>query len=243
MKLTYSDVLIAPKFSTIDSRADVDLSNSIGQKLPIISSNMKDVTESEMARAMASQGAIGALHRFCTLDENVEMFKKSPTETFCSIGIGDEEYQRYLVLKAAGCTRFIIDVANGASQQVVDQYNKLDPNDFIVVGNFGSVQGVDEFLKRASYQPNAIKVGIGSGSICITRMKTGVGWPQFSAIQKISKWLIDNNLEFIKVIADGGVTCPGDVAKALAAGVDLVMLGSMLAGTAEAPGELVMIHI
>lgn len=236
---TFDDVLIIPKFSEINSRKDVDLTNSLGLKLPIISSNMKDITESKMAYAMVSQGAIGALHRFCTIDQNVEMYKKSPKESFVSIGIGSYELDRYKALCDAGCERFIVDVANGAQKQVADQLSNMLKG-YIVVGNFASVDSVKEFFKYANVWPDAIKVGIGSGSICVTRMKTGVGYPQFSAIQEIRTYLDSFNEDETDhkydLIADGGIRTPGDIAKALAAGADAVMIGSMLAGTDETSG-------
>lgn len=234
---TFDDVLIIPKFSNINSRRDVDLTNSFGLKLPIISSNMKDITESKMAHAMVSQGAIGALHRFCTIEQNIEMYNKSPKESYVSIGVNDME--RFLALWNESANNFIIDVANGASTQVIETTNhikNLYSSVNLIVGNFASVDSVKEFLNQCKYKPNGIKVGIGSGSICVTRMKTGVGYPQFSAILEIRKWLDDNGYSGIKVIADGGVRTPGDIAKALAAGADAVMLGSMLAGTDETSG-------
>ncbi len=152
MKLTFSDVLIVPKFSTINSRSEVDLSNSMGQKLPIISSNMKDITESQMASAMASQGAIGALHRFCSIEENVEMFLNSPKETYCSIGLLD--FKSFEVLFNEGANNFIIDTANGSCQQAVETCNyikNLYSSVNLVVGNFDTDVMFSNLLDEPTY--------------------------------------------------------------------------------------------
>lgn len=237
--LTFDDVLIVPKFSTITSRKDVSLSTKLGDELlelPIISSNMDTITGPEMCSAMAGAGGIGCLHRFMPVDEMVRIWKeRSFSSPMVSIGLGHEELVRAEALYAAGARLFVIDVAHGAQQSVVDQAHELRAqlgDDFyLMVGNFASADSVTEFIQR-SHGIDAVKVGIGPGSACTTRIKTGVGYPQFSAIQSIARTLKNTS---IQVIGDGGMKTPGDVAKALGAGAHAVMLGGMLSGTTETP--------
>jgi IMP dehydrogenase len=244
---TFDDVLIAPKFSTIESRKDVDLSClALELKLPIISANMDTVTGKEMALAMAKAGGIGCLHRFCSIEENLHMMQWSThigTPPMVSIGLGTKELERAEALFKAqpiGAENIVIDVAHGAQMSVVKQARAVreivGSNASIIVGNFATADSVKHFLEAAGTAVDGFKVGIGPGSACTTRIKTGVGVPQLSAIMEIVQ-LLDNT--GLLVIADGGMRTPGDVAKALGAGADLVMLGGMLAGTYETPGETV----
>jgi IMP dehydrogenase len=227
MLLTYDDVLILPQFSEINSRKDVDVS-SFGLKIPVISANMDSVTGPNMAHAMTNAGGVGCLHRFADIKENINLYKNSPKETWVSIGMGELERERAAALAVSGAYRFIIDVAHGAQQQVVDQAKwLLDRYDVeLIVGNFATASSVEEFLKRSKgYNITAFKVGIGPGAACTTRIKTGVGMPQFSAVKECAK--------VHYVIADGGIKSAGDVVKALAAGAEAVMVGKMLAQTEE----------
>jgi IMP dehydrogenase len=246
---TFDDVLIEPQFSEIVSRKDIDLSTeSIGPilELPIISANMDTVTGSEMAKAMQNAGAIGCLHRFCSVEDNVEMFKNSFTThvahfPLVSIGLGNTELERAEALHSAGAFTFVIDVAHGAQQAVVDQVKALrelfGDECRIIVGNFASSSSVAVFLEKTGSLVNAVKVGVGPGSACTTRIKTGVGYPQLSAIRSIARTPIVRDYK-ISVIADGGMRTPGDIAKALGAGAHVAMLGGMLAGTDETPGDI-----
>lgn len=240
MKLSFDDTLIIPKFSFVRSRKDVDLSQDflgIKVKSPLISSNMDTITESTMATSMREHGGIGALHRFMSIEKNVEEFKKSPRETIVSIGIGEEELNRAKALKEAGANWFLIDVANGAAIHVVEQYNKLRAlvgyESKIIVGNFATYASLLEFDMRCiSPGPDAYKIGIGTGSMCTTRIVTGCGLPSISSLVDCSK--INKPL-----IMDGGIRNSGDIAKALAAGATMVMVGSLLAGTMEAAAEMI----
>lgn len=226
---TFDDVLIKPRFSELNSRRDVSL-RSFDLELPIISANMDTVTGPAMATAMWKAGGVGALHRFCSIEKNLDMYLNSPQETFCSIGLGDDEKSRARTLAEAGCFNFILDVAHGAQQQVVDQAKWLKDyyNINLIVGNFATPESIQEFQKRLGSHQVTYKVGIGPGAACTTRIKTGVGVPQFSAIYECSL--------AGPIIADGGIRTPGDVAKALAAGAQAVMVGRLLAGTLEAEG-------
>lgn len=253
--LTFDDVLIVPKFSTVESRKDVDLSvttskkvfKDIGANFPVISSNMDTITGPEMARAMLKYGGQACLHRFCSIEENVKMFTESEVPVFdgddeyqyrpmVSIGLGKEELDRAHALYGNCATQFIVDVANGASMAVVRQVKALREiikgNGAIIVGNFATGDSLDDFLELAG-PVEGIKVGIGGGSLCTTRVKTGIGYPQLSAIIDVVSWVRKE----IPVIADGGMKTPGDIAKALGAGASMVMIGGMLSGTEESAGE------
>ncbi|CAM6005511.1 unnamed protein product [Sphagnum balticum] len=248
--LTFDDVLIIPQFSDVYSRKDVDLSfngaNYPYMSLPIISANMDTVTGPEMAKAMLLNGGMGCLHRFCTIDENVKMLEESLLYAtgesvrypFVSIGLGNNELDRAYALFNAGAWTFVIDVAHGAQMEVVKQVKRLrniiNDNGAIIVGNFAGSSSVSNFLfYLGNTRIDGIKVGIGPGSACTTRVKTGVGYPQINAI-----WEIAHETQ-IPIIADGGMKASGDIAKAFAAGASMAMLGSLLAGTDEAPGEIV----
>jgi IMP dehydrogenase len=238
--LSFDDVLIVPHFSKIKSRKDVDLSQyfcGLKLDLPIISSNMDTVTGVNMANAMREAGAVGALHRFMSIDENVKQFLETSTGTIVSIGLGKEELKRAEALHFSGANTILIDVAHGASMEVVNQVKQLREffgyNLSIIVGNFATSQSIRDFNHhlRKDYV-DAYKVGIGGGSACLTRVVTGCGAPTLASV-------LDCATVGVPIIADGGMRTSGDIAKALAAGATTVMLGGMLAGTDESPGEIV----
>lgn len=244
--LTFDDILIKPKFSFIESRKDVELSiKALGLdlKLPCISANMDTITDSKMAIAMAKNGAIGCLHRFWDIQKNVDEFKEvflqSGHQVMCSIGLGPKELERAEALVSSGCISLVIDVAHGASIGVVKQVKDIrelfGENVFITVGNFATSNSVEDFLEHYSFI-DGIKVGIGPGAICKTRMVTGCGYPQLSAIMEISRILKNTD---ITIIADGGMSKTADCSKALAAGAHILMSGSLFAGCEECPGETV----
>lgn len=241
-KFTFDDVLIEPRFSSVNSRSEVDLMvqvGNLGKFLPIMSSNMDTVTGTEMAVAMADLGALGCLHRFMTVEQNLESFVKVERPCAVSFGLGDEELHRAVRLYQNGARLFVLDVAHAAQAQVVQQYGRLSQacmDAFIIVGNFAGVWSLDEFIQRLGFAPHGVKVGIGPGSACTTRIKTGVGYPQLSAVQEIASYMKNNHPGSL-VMADGGMKTSGDIAKALGAGADMVMLGGMLAGTTETPGQ------
>lgn len=243
---TFDDVLILPQFSEITSRKDVDLttnlSGDVQLSLPIISANMDTITDDKMAIKMAKLGGMGILHRFSSIDDNVKSFKNvlnafiRPFQVGVSIGLGNLEKERFHALYDTGARVFCIDVAHGAQLSVVEQaqYIKNAHVDItLIVGNFATNQTIQEFNDRCEGIVDSYKVGIGGGSVCSTRIKTGIGMPQLSAIFETSK----NN--GYTVIADGGIKTPGDAAKALAMGANAIMIGGMLAGTEETPGEVV----
>lgn len=250
--LSFDDILLSPKFSFIKSRKDVDTSQfflGLNLSTPILSSNMDTITEYQMAAAMALNGGVGALHRFQTIDQNVKDFHNTQdlivnsnlytgqyTKPIVSIGIGSNEIERALALYEAGATHFLIDVAHGAAMHVVEQYDRLlsllDTEVQVIVGNFSDASGIEAFNYhvKSRRKPNAFKIGIGGGSLCTTRIVTGCGAPTLSSI-------LDCSRTGAVLIADGGIRNSGDYSKALAAGATTVMLGGLLAGTEEAPGD------
>lgn len=261
---TFDDVLILPRFTEVQSRKEVDLSTNLGfgltLKLPVLSANMETITEEKMAIAMAQAGGMGVIHRFCETKANCEMFDKVFTyldseegrkytegqiNVGVSVGTGQIEQDRAMALFKNDAYIFCLDVAHGAQQSVLDQYiwlRKTLHDIYIIVGNFGIPEEAITFLKKLDgarvSPPNALKIGIGPGSACTTRVKTGVGVPQLTAIQMFAEAFdyCSSAEDGIALIADGGMKTPGDIAKALAAGADAVMLGGMLAGANETPG-------
>lgn len=245
--LTFDDILLLPKFSRISSRKDVSLDNGFS-RLPIISANMDTITSVEMARTMKTAGGLACLHRFWSIEDNVAALVNSAIggqSPWVAVGLGDHELKRAKALYDHGARMFVLDVAHAANINVVDMYMTLKdglPDIFLTVGNFATFESVNEFWVQMNqgekrYDLDGIKIGIGPGSACTTRIKTGVGVPQLSAIIDIASNMKDR---VGLVIADGGCRTPGDVAKALAAGAHMVMLGGMLAGTDETPGEMIV---
>lgn len=250
--LTFDDVLIQPRYSDINTRSRCDTSvdfMGINLDIPIISSNMDLVTGGVMANAMWEAGGMGILHRFYKDDDDLlddlEMqvigqdYYAQPLAF--SVGVRDifRSMEQISLVRLNFSNRTLIvtiDVAHGHHEQVKDLI-KLIKDDFseikIIAGNVATANGAS-FLQDAG--ADAIKVGIGPGAACTTRVVTGVGVPQLTAISAAA----DNPYISIPIIADGGIRSSGDIVKALAAGADVVMLGSLLAGAKECPGEVIV---
>ncbi|MEJ2668793.1 MAG: guanosine monophosphate reductase [Gammaproteobacteria bacterium] len=212
---TYDDILLMPSYNHWESRRVVDLSitdqsGKLQLDLPIMSANMDTITESAMANFMAQKGGIGVLHRFMSIDQNVAEFKACHTPVFVSIGCGKPGLERAQALAEAGADKFCVDVAHAHARYIGQILKNL----------------------RASCGADIIKVGIGGGSVCTTRLKTGFGVPNLTAIKECSR--VDRS-----IVADGGIRYPGDIVKALAFGADFVMIGSLLAGTTPTPGPVI----
>ena len=193
---------------------------------------MDTITEHGMANFISSRGGIGCLHRFMTIEENIEEFKKCDSKVFVSIGCNEQELQRASALAEMGAEYFCLDVAHAHAKYVGRTLKRLRdmlPNACLMAGNVATYAGAD-FL--ASKGADIIKVGIGGGSVCVTRVKTGFGVPMLTSLMDCSP--VDRS-----IVADGGIRTPGDVVKALAFGADYVMMGGMLAGTGPTPGPVV----
>jgi IMP dehydrogenase len=231
--LDFDDVLLVPNYSHFESRKDVSTTARLGRyefAIPVVSANMDTITGVMMSEAIARAGGLPILHRFMDTEANVRMYRevRGGQVVGVSVGVTDGEQERFEWLYAAGARIFCVDVAHAHNKLVGKMIKRMrDYKDvFIVAGNVATYAGADYL---ASIGAGAVKVGIGAGSVCTTRDKTGFGVPQLSAIMDCSR--VD-----IPIIADGGLRRAGDVVKALAAGASMVMLGGMLAGTDEALG-------
>lgn len=235
--ITYDDILLVPSYNHWKSRRIVDISmtdksGKLNIKLPIMSSNMDTITESQMANFISEKGGIGVLHRFMSIEANVTMFNACKNQVFVSIGCTDSELERAEALRDAGANLFCIDVAHAHARYVGNSLKQLrnlvGKDACIMAGNVATYAGADYL---ASCSADIVKVGIGGGSVCTTRIKTGFGVPNLTAIKHCSR--VDRS-----IVADGGIRTPGDIVKALAFGADFVMIGSMLAGTHPTPGPV-----
>lgn len=234
---TFDDVLLIPAYNHYESRQHVDTSvtdrsGKLTLRLPVMTANMDTITESAMANWIAGKGGIGVVHRAMSIERNIAEFKRCTGTVFVSVGTSEDELQRAEALRDAGATHFVVDVAHGHAKYVgktLKRLRALLPEACLMAGNVATYAGAD-FL--ASVGADIIKVGIGPGSVCTTRVKTGHGVPQLTAIQDCAR--CDRS-----IVADGGLRYPGDIVKALAFGADFVMIGGMLAGTRPTPGEVV----
>lgn len=240
--LTFDDVLLIPSYSEIHPR-EVTLrgrfSRNISLETPLVSAAMDTVTESSMAIALASEGGIGVIHKNMSIEAQAEEVAKVKTagnyKVAAGIGITANAVERSEALVKAGVDALVLDCAHGHSKNVITLLKQLKgifDNIDIVVGNIATAEAV---VALADAGADGLKVGIGPGSICTTRVVAGVGVPQLSAIFDTAKAAAPYG---IPIIGDGGLRYSGDVVKALAAGADCVMCGSMFAGTSEAPGEI-----
>ena len=248
IKLDYSDVLFRPKRSTLKSRKDVDLnrkytfkhSRSSWKGIPIIASNMDGVGEIDVAKKLSSYKLMTALTKQHDINQIGTIYKKNIffDSIALSCGTSKDSYNRLnSILKKYPKFKFIcIDVANGYSENFsnfVSEVRKKYPKKTIIAGNVVTADMTQELVLSGA---DIVKVGIGPGSVCTTRIQTGVGYPQLSAVMECADAAHGLGAH---IIADGGCTCPGDVAKGFGAGADFVMLGGMLAGHKEGGGDII----
>ena len=248
IKLDYSDVLFRPKRSTLKSRKDVDLnrkytfkhSRSSWKGIPIIASNMDGVGEIDVAKKLSSHKLMTALTKQHDINQIGTIYKKNFIfdSIALSCGTSKDSYNRLnSILKKYPKFKFIcIDVANGYSENFsnfVSEVRKKYPKKTIIAGNVVTADMTQELVLSGA---DIVKVGIGPGSVCTTRIQTGVGYPQLSAVMECADAAHGLGAH---IIADGGCTCPGDVAKGFGAGADFVMLGGMLAGHKEGGGDII----
>lgn len=248
VKLDFKDVLIRPKRSILKSRSEVSLerefrfkrSGVIWHGVPIVAANMDHTGTFEMAKALAEHKLLTAIDKFITVEEWQKFAKTHPNvipSTFVSIGIAEHDFEKARdVINATNVPMICLDVANGYTERFVEcltRLRKAYPNKVIMAGNVVTGEMVEELILSGA---DIVKIGIGPGSVCTTREKTGVGYPQLSAIIECADAAHGLGGH---VCADGGCVTPGDVAKAFAAGADFVMLGGMLSGHDESSGEVI----
>ena len=257
-KFDFNNVLIRPKRSTINSRSEVDLergfkfpninsnvNNETMQKhwtgVPIISANMDTTGTFEVYDVLSKQKMVTALNKFYTLEDYREAATKrelNPDYYMVSTGITDNNFEMMCsIVEETGCRWICIDIANGYISKFVDFCRKVRtawPDKIIVAGNVATREMVEELILNGKV--DIVKVGIGPGSACLTRLKTGVGMPQLSAVVECADAAHGVGGY---IISDGGITCPGDMAKAFGGGADFVMVGGQFAGHDENPGELI----
>lgn len=246
IKLDFRDVLLVPKRSTLTSRKDVDITREFTflhskrkwKGVPIVAANMDTTGTIEIAEAISKHGLLTCLHKFYTAAD----IKKISTKRFfkniaVTTGIKDEDLA-YLesVMKVSSPAFICLDVANGYTERfikTVEMVRKKYPNATLIAGNVATAEMVEALILAGA---DIVKIGIGPGSACTTRNKTGVGYPQLSAIIECADAAHGLNG---MIMADGGCTVPGDICKAFGAGADFVMLGGMFAGHTESGGDLV----
>lgn len=248
--LSFDDVLLVPKKSDIESRQEVDISATLKDhrfRLPIMSSPMDTVTEADMSLEMFSKGGLGVIHRYNSIETQVEIVREirenlenhssdSISSISAAVGVSSDFLQRASALYDAGARILCLDVAHGhhlllerALKSIKDRFAD---NLTIIAGNVATVEA---FIELSHWGADGIRVGIGGGSICSTRIQTGHGVPTFQSIIDCAPACDSSTI----LIADGGIKTSGDIVKSLAAGADMVMLGSLLAGTDESPGDII----
>ena len=240
--MSFDDVLLIPQYSDIDSRKSLSTSNQLGDKitlgLPIISSPMDTVTEVDMAFAMDTHGGLGIIHRYNTVNDQARLVKKAKLKGVdnvgVAIGVTGDFLERAQALVEEGANVLCIDVAHGHHSMVERAIQSLKSvfgdSLHIMAGNVATGEGARDL---ANWGADSVRVGIGGGSICSTRLVSGHGMPTFQTIMECVTAGCP-----VPVIADGGIKTSGDIVKALAAGADFVMLGSILAGTTQSPGQV-----
>lgn len=241
---SYDDLLLKPQLSDIHTRSEIDISTSLGNfhknismGIPIIASPMQTICEEEMQNVFAEFGSFGIIHRYCTIDEQVEIIKKCNGDKIAfATGATGDYMERAIAGVKAGANIICVDVANGFNTMIKDAIKniKIEFGDevFIIGGNVACADGFN-FL--ADLGISGIRVGVGGGSICATRIQTGHGMGTAASLYDIAN---NKKGHSCSIIADGGIRYSGDIVKALALGADSVIVGSFIAGTTETPGEV-----
>ena len=238
--LTFDDVLLVPRYSSVlpsETNLNINLGNNVNLRIPFLSSAMDTVTTSSMAIAIAQEGGIGIIHRnLSTQEQSIEIkkVKKKNLITGAAIGTTNEDLTRAKSILDAGVDLIVIDTAHGHSEKVIKILNKIkkiSSKTPICVGNIASSEAAIRLYNEGA---DILKVGIGPGSICTTRMIAGIGVPQITALMEVKKSMKNTK---IKIISDGGIKFSGDLVKGLAAGADAIMMGSIFAGSEESPGK------
>jgi len=241
--LTFDDVTLAPNYSEIlpsKTNTFTKLSKNLSLKIPLISSAMDTVTEGRMAVAIAEKGGIGVIHRNLSIKKQIYEIQKVKNKKFlvgAAVGASLEEHKRAERILKENLDLIVVDTAHGHTKKVSDIIKKIlkikPKKTTLCAGNIATAEAAKFLIKLGV---DIIKVGIGPGSICTTRLVAGIGVPQLSAIMNVKKGIGNSKTS---IIADGGIKFSGDIAKALAAGADAVMIGSLFAGTDQAPGKVI----
>ncbi len=242
---TFDDIQIIPKYSEVDSRGKCNLVTNFTKQYkigtPLVASPMDTVTEYNMAVTIGSYGGVGVVHRFMTIERQANQVRKIKEQeklVAAAIGATADYKERAQELVNAGAIVLLIDVAHGNTKQVKDAISWCKENlpnyVDVIAGNVATYEGAKNLVEWGA---DAIRVGIGNGSLCETRIRTGIGIPQVTALIDCVRAVEESGID-APIIADGGVRMTGDVAKAISLGADSVMLGSLLAGTRESPGEI-----
>jgi IMP dehydrogenase len=238
----FEDVLLVPKYSTIESRTAVDpsseLSPSVVLQTPVISAPMDTISEEDMAAALDSVGGMAVIHRYNTIEEQSNIVKLSKglgaTNIGAAVGATGDYLERAVELVSSGVKVICIDIAHGhhilMMRSLKALKNRLGDDVHIMAGNVATKEGYEEL---SDWGADSVRVGVGGGSICSTRLVSGHGVPTLQSVLECAE-----SSKPAKIIADGGLKTSGDVVKALAAGADFVILGSMLAGTHQTPGDV-----
>ena len=240
--LTFDDVTMTPKYSEVlpsEVNTTTTLSKHLILKIPLLSSAMDTVTESKMAISIAKAGGIGVIHRNLNINNQILEIKKVKKHKLivgAAVGAGPLEFKRAEAIIKEGVDLIVVDTAHGHSKKVAEIIKlikrKKTKKITLCAGNIATAEAAN-FLSKLGV--DVIKVGIGPGSICTTRLVAGIGVPQLSAILEVKSGIKNKK---VKIISDGGIKYSGDIAKALSAGADAVMIGSLFAGTMETPGKL-----
>ncbi len=255
---SFDDVMMVPAYSEVRSRSQPDTSSviaGINLNIPIISSPMDTVTGTEMAVSMANNGGLGIIHRFASKEDQASMMRSFLDESSPSalsrklvpaIGVGNNEKDRLTyLLETFGMdiSSIAIDVANGDSNYMADMISWVLKETMgkipIIAGNVATGEA---FIRLCNLGVSAVRVGIGGGSICKTRIMTGVGVPTLSSVIDCHNSKVKYGFNNVGIIADGGVRYPADFVKSLASGADAIMAGRIFAGTLESPGDIVSIN-
>ena len=260
--LTYDDIQLVPGFSSVSSRQKIKLETKLSRNhnllMPLVASPMDTVCEEEMAYKMFLMGGVGCIHRFMSIEDQCKQIEvlrykiygegfggpfenwgedygsgKKAIPIMAAIGVGEEGMSRADALVQSGVNVLLIDVAHGHHQNVIDmisyckeKHSKVD----VIAGNIATAEAAEDLQNAGA---DGLRVGIGGGSLCTTRIKTGFGIPNVTSIEEISR------VAKVPVMADGGIRSSGDIAKALGVGAHCVMIGSLIAGTDEAPGKII----
>ena len=240
--LTFDDVTLVPKYSSVlpsDVQTETSLTEKLQLKIPLITSAMDTVTEAKMAIAIAKAGGIGVIHRNLPIKKQVIEIKKVKSlklKVGAAVGAGINEFERAKEILKCKTDLIVVDTAHGHTKKVgeiIKKIKKIKPKSVsLCAGNVATADAAKFLIKLGV---DVIKVGIGPGSICTTRLVAGIGVPQLSAILNVRNGLGKSKAV---IIADGGIKFSGDIAKALSAGADAVMIGSLFAGTDESPGKI-----